>query len=167
MVGAGLGENLYPAEAGLVALRRERVVVDAYLADRVLRGDAPALEAVNQNLAAVRPDRGAGERRERRGQLFGVVGQGFEVFALQHDRAGALVINVDRRLGGDRHLLLFERDAERDLAEVVATGADLHVRLLVGREARRGGAHGVGAGREAREQEVAFAVGRRGLLPAC
>src|SRR5205814_1469056 len=43
-VRAGLGENLYAAEARLVALGGERVVVDADFAYRVLRGDAPALE---------------------------------------------------------------------------------------------------------------------------
>src|SRR5204863_7536102 len=57
-VGAGLREDLDPSEPHAVVLGRERVRVDANLADRFLwRKLAPA-ESVDVNLAAVRPAAG-------------------------------------------------------------------------------------------------------------
>jgi hypothetical protein len=60
----GLGEDLDPAEAQLVELRRERILVDANLADRFLGRKLAATESVDENLAAIRPSRRPGQREQ-------------------------------------------------------------------------------------------------------
>ena len=62
IVAAGLGKDLDAARADPVVLRGERVLVDAYFADRGLGRQAPAGETIDIDLPAIRPGGGAGER---------------------------------------------------------------------------------------------------------
>src|SRR5207244_13218671 len=61
LIGARLGENLDASVSQLVVLGGEGVLVDADLADRLLRGQAAAGKAVDTDLPAVRPRGWAGE----------------------------------------------------------------------------------------------------------
>src|SRR5260370_12715881 len=48
-IGAGLGENLNSPEADVIVLRRERILVDADLANRVFRRQFAATEPADKN----------------------------------------------------------------------------------------------------------------------
>src|SRR4029077_20359218 len=80
-IGAGFGEDFDPAVAQLVEFGRERVLVDANLANRRLWRKLPGSESVNIELPPVRP-RG----RPRQGlqisqQLIRIVRQGLQFFS--------------------------------------------------------------------------------------
>src|ERR1019366_8748347 len=64
LVGARLGEDLDLAVTQLVVLRRKRVLVDANLADGLLRRKLPAAEAVHEDGSAVGTGRGPRQRGE-------------------------------------------------------------------------------------------------------
>ena len=117
-VGSGLGENLDAPVADLVELGGKRILIDANLADRRLGRQLPAGESVDVNLPAVRARRGAGQRGQFVRQLVGIVGQGIEVAAFEHDgvRVGA-GLGAYRRpaLVRDHHLLLGSLDRHLDV----------------------------------------------------
>ena len=73
----------YSAENGL-ELRRICRIAD-------FGRDASVGEAVDEHLAAVRTRCRAGQRLQRVRELVGVVGQGVELLAFDHDRARGLV----------------------------------------------------------------------------
>src|SRR5215469_12776436 len=78
LVGSGLGEDFDTAIAEAIVLRRERVLVDANLADGGLRRKLSAGEAVNVNLSAVGSGRRPGQRGELARQLVRIVGESLE-----------------------------------------------------------------------------------------
>src|SRR5206468_7901442 len=103
-VAAGLGEDLDSSEAWTIVLRRERVRIDAHLANRRLRRKRPTKKAVDVNLSATGPWRGTGQRLELLRQFLRVVRQGGQLPPAQHDGAsvrrgigvdaGSLVVHV-------------------------------------------------------------------------
>src|ERR1039458_8112862 len=97
LVGARLGEDFDLAVAQLVILRRERVLVDANLADGFLRRELAAAEAIHEDGSAVGAGRGSRQGREVGSQIVRIVGKRFEVGAAQHHGAGAA-----RGIGGQR-----------------------------------------------------------------
>ena len=64
LVGTGLGKDLDFAVAQLVVFGRKRVLVDANLADRFLRRELAAAEAVHEDGSAVGTGRRSGKRRK-------------------------------------------------------------------------------------------------------
>src|SRR5215469_324409 len=62
LVSAGLGEDFNSAISKLVVLRRKRVLINTNLADRRFRGQLPAGEPINVDLASVRSGRRTGHR---------------------------------------------------------------------------------------------------------
>src|ERR1019366_51115 len=62
LIRAGLGEDLDAAVAQLGELGRERILVDAHFADRVLGRELTAAESVDEDLAAFRAGGGSGQR---------------------------------------------------------------------------------------------------------
>ena len=159
LVHAGLGEDLDAAVAQTVVLGREGVGIDADLANGGFGRKAPAGKAVDVNLAAVGAGRGPGEGLQVVLQLVRIVGQGVEIGALQHQRAGVAVgIHLDMRVVvADRHFLAFRGDAQLNIdAAIAADREGLH---LVNREARLLGHDVVGARDQPDEGEVSQAVG--------
>ena len=96
LVRARLGEDLDAAVAELVVLGRERILVDADLADRLFRRKLAAAESVDEDGAAVGAGRRPGQRLQVGGQIVGIVGERVQIGAAQHQRAG-----VVRRVDGD------------------------------------------------------------------
>src|SRR5579884_1231867 len=95
-VGSGLGEDLDATVAQLVVLGRERILIDANLADRRLGRNLPAGESIDVDLPAIGADRRTGERLQIRGEIVRVIGQRVEILALQHDLARIAVVgNVE------------------------------------------------------------------------
>ena len=113
VLGAGLRQDLDPAVAGPIELGREGAAVQADLADRRLRRHPASGEAVDVDLPAARSGGGPGQRLERLGQLVRVVGQRFEVAALDQDGAGSRV-----RRECERRLLLAHDDGLLDRREI-------------------------------------------------
>ena len=105
----GLVKTLDAAKAQPVKLRRERILIDANLADGRLGRQLATGKAVDVDLAAVGTGRGAGQRRELGGEFVRVVRERIEVRALNHRCAG-IAVGVDaelRRVGGHlNHLVL-------------------------------------------------------------
>ena len=88
LVGSRLGEDLDAAEARLVKLRRERIVIHAHLADRARGRNAPAGEAVNEDLAPVGTGGGSGQRSHVVGEIVAVIRQRVQIRAAEHQRTG-------------------------------------------------------------------------------
>src|SRR5581483_10663050 len=63
-VRAWLGKNLDATQPQAVVLGRERILIDADLADRIFRRELPAAESIYENRPAARARRGSGERLE-------------------------------------------------------------------------------------------------------
>ena len=96
LVCAGLGEDFDAAVAELVVLGRKRILVDADLADRFLRGELASAESIDEDCATAGSGRRAGERQQVRLEILGIVGQRLQIGAAQHQRA-----RVVRGVGGD------------------------------------------------------------------
>ena len=80
-VGAGLGENLNAAVAKFVVFGRERVLVNADLANRRLRWKLTGGESVDIDLPAVGTGGWTGQRLQVRLQFVGIIGKGLKVFS--------------------------------------------------------------------------------------
>ena len=96
----------------------------------------PGGESVDVNLSAVGSGRRSGQRLQLRLQLVGIVGERVQVFALDDERAGA-VLRADvnrRRFFLDLDVLLLHLNLQRDVEFLRLTSDDLHVFFLVGRE---------------------------------
>ena len=146
---ARLGENLDAAEAELVVLGGEGILIDADFADGFLGRKLAAAEAIDVDRAAVGSGAGPGERLQGVGEIVGIVGERGQIFAAQHERGGVVIgFHADRGGGllGDGDLLLLggqhqlDRHVQRLLPAVTLTG------LLIGREAGEGDLYGVLSG---------------------
>ncbi len=157
-VSAGLGEDLNAAEADLIVLRGEGILVHADFADGGFGGKAAAGESVDVELGA-NVGIGAGNGLELLGELVGIVGEGVEVGAL-HDDGIAIFVGAGVELVGiddDLLLLHFEREGERDVLRLA--GLDGDVLQARGTESWRVRFDDVDAGGEVGEREVALAGG--------
>lgn len=83
-----ISEDLDAAEAELVVLGRERILIDADLADGVLGGDLAAAESIDEDGASIRTGGGSGERLEVGGEVVRIVGERLQVLSPQDDGAG-------------------------------------------------------------------------------
>jgi hypothetical protein len=102
---------------------------------------------------------------QRGGQVVRVIRQRVQILVAQHERAlVGLGLGAHAAALGDVDLLLFEFDAELDVQRLAAVGGDRDLRVLVGRETGRRGAHRVAAGRDAAEEVNALLVRRRRAL---
>jgi len=88
LVGSRLSEDLDPAKAEAVILRRERILVDSNLAYGFFRRKLPSAEAIDEDGATARSSRRSGERLQICLQIFGIVGEGLEVTTSQDNRTG-------------------------------------------------------------------------------
>src|SRR5689334_19334923 len=99
LVHARLGEDFHPTISKTVELRRERILIHADLADRVLWRQLSVGEAVDINLSAVWTGRRSGKRLEIRRQFVRIIGESIKVLALDHRCAGIVRgtdLNVSR-----------------------------------------------------------------------
>src|SRR5438046_5106696 len=81
------GQNLYAPVAQFVVLRRERVLIDANLANRSLRRELSCGKSININLSAVRSGRWSRQRLQFGLQLIRIVRKRLEILPFHHDRA--------------------------------------------------------------------------------
>ncbi len=102
VVAAGARQNLDAPEARAVVFGRERIRVDAYLANRRFRRHAAARKTVDHDLPAVGPGGRSGQCLKLFLQFVGVVGERVEFLLAQHQR-GAVV----GRIGGNAAGLFF------------------------------------------------------------
>ena len=139
-VRAGLGEDLNAAKTRSIILGGKWILIDADFADGGLWRQGSVGEAININLSAVRPHGRPGKREQILLQFVRIVGERFEVLALENRGAGIVRrIDIDGcgfALNGD--LLLFDRDAERNVELLRIPGGDDDIRHLVRAEARGG-----------------------------
>ena len=87
---ARLGEDFDGAIADTIVLWREGILVDADLANGVFGRQVAAAEAVDKDGAAVGAGGRSGEGHEVGGEVFGLVAEGFEVLAAQHEGGGVV-----------------------------------------------------------------------------
>jgi hypothetical protein len=114
-VATRLGENFDAPEPQLVELRRERILINADLANRVFRRQLAAAEAVDENRSSARPGRRAGERLKIRREILGIVRKRVEIAAAKHQSARvACRIGRNLRSAGflHRHLLRGRHDLQ-------------------------------------------------------
>lgn len=88
LVCARLGENLDASVAELVVFSRERILVDADLANGFLGWNLAPAEAIYEDRSAVGTSGRAGERLQVALQVVWIVGERLQVVAPQHHRAG-------------------------------------------------------------------------------
>jgi len=117
MDGAGsrLGENFDASESQAVIFGGKRILVNADFADGFFRRQLTATEAIDVKLASTRTGAGTGERLQGVREIVRIVGQGFQVLALQ-DQRGLVILGLHAHGGGvlgvDGDLLGFHLDGE-------------------------------------------------------
>ena len=75
LVGAGLGEDLDPAETNLIEFGREGILINAYLPDRFLRRKPAARKAIDKDLSSARSGGRTSQSLQVREQVVRIVGQ--------------------------------------------------------------------------------------------
>src|ERR1035437_9360176 len=95
LVRAGLGEYLDPAYAQRVVLRREWILIDAYLPDGFLGRHLAGTESVDVERSAVRPGGGSGKGLKIRREVIRIVRQRIELRAAKHQRT-RIACGLDR-----------------------------------------------------------------------
>ena len=161
LVAAGLGEDFDAAEAEPVVFGGEGILVDADFANGFLGRKLAAAEAIDVDGAAVGSGAGTGERLQGVGEIVGIVGQGGEVFAAQHERGGVVVGFHAQRGGvgiGDGDLLLVGGHHHLEGKYEIAAGGDVD-RLVDGREAGQDCLDGVLSGGEPRKNIAPIGLG--------
>src|SRR5208337_2882467 len=150
---SGLGGDLDAAIAELVVFRREGILVDPDLENRGLGRELAASEAVNIDLASVRPCRGSSQRLQLGLQFIGVIGERLELLSRDDQRSGvALGIDANGwRLTRDSDLLHFLLDLKRDAELPDLARGDLNLLLLIQGETFCNGLHLVLPGRQSLE----------------
>ena len=147
-------------KTGAVEFGRKRVRIDADFADGTLGGQLAAAEAVDEELRAVRAGGGSGERLQIGLQVVRIVGKGFEIFVLQHERADIgrrIDVYLAGRLIADRYLLRLRGNLQCDVKRSGLTVGDIDFRLEEGNETFGIGADRVFSGRDG-ERELALTV---------
>ena len=163
LVAAGLGENFDAAETEPVVFGGEGVLVDADFADGFLGRKLAAAEAIDVDGAAIGSGAGSGERLQGVGEIVGIVGEGGQVFAAQHQRGGVVIGLYAERGGvgiGDRDLLLIGGHHHLDGQHEIAAGGDVD-RLVDGREAGQDCLDGVLSGGQSRKNIASVGLGLR------
>ena len=162
-VRTGLGEDLYAAKARAIILGGKWILIDADFANGGLWRQGSVGEAIDINLSSVWPHGGSGKREQILLQFVRIVGERFEVRALENRGAGIVRrIDIDGcgvALDGD--LLLFDRDAERDIELLRLSGGDDDIGHLVRGEARGGGVDRNSTRRQAMNDVVAKLIADR------
>ena len=102
LVRARFGEHLDAAKSKLVVLSGIRVLIDANFANRRLRRQLPAGEAVDVNLAAIRPGSRPSQRAQLRRQLIRIIRQRIQILAADDGSAGVRI-----RIGAQRDRVCF------------------------------------------------------------
>ena len=152
-VGPRFGEDLDPAQAEFVELRRKGVLVDANLANRLLGRNLSRAESINVDLASPGAGRGSGQRLQIGLQVFGIIGQSREIIAAQ-DRGGGIVggLQANRRPGVlfDHDLLDGRGHHQPQIHDLQGAPQRDRLRLAL-HQLRRGGLKRVVARRNARE----------------
>ncbi len=116
LVRARLGINLNPAPAWIFILCRIRILIDAYFTDCFLGRNLAVRKAIDFHLRTILTLGWAGQRLQRRGECFGLVGQGLQLpFAKNHSvgisvgiGANSFVIDGDRLFQGPNSELQIE-----------------------------------------------------------
>ncbi len=88
LVGAGFGEDLHASITQAVILRGERVLVDPNLTYRRFWWKLATGKPVDVDLPSVRTGSRTGKGRKLGGELVGVIGEGFEILALDDGGTG-------------------------------------------------------------------------------
>ena len=146
-------------ENGLLFMRISRI--------ELAGGHAAAGEAVYEDLTALGSRSGAGEGLERGLEVFGIVGESFEIFIRQHDRSGGgFRVGRDGGLVADRYGRFLDGDAESDVEGDGPAGRNGDLGIFVLSKTGLRDLQGVGAGGEVCEREAARIVSLGGAPAA-
>jgi hypothetical protein len=149
LIRARFGEDLDAAITQLAELGRERVLIDAYFADRSLRRKLAAAEPVDINLAALGTGRRSGQRLQVRLQIVRVVRERLQIFSAQ-DQGRSIIGGLRGHAGPgiflDGHLLRYRRHLHPHV-ERLSPGLQNNFHRLRLCEIRRVRAHRIAAGR--------------------
>ncbi len=154
--------------AELVVFGGEGVLIDADFANRFLGRKLAAAEAIDVNGAAIGSGAGSGERLQGVGEIVGIVGEGGEVFAAQH-QCGGVIVGLHAECGGglvsDGDLLLRRSHNHLDGHYDITSGGDVH-RLIDRREAGETDDDAVLSGGQALKNVASVYLGLRGAVNA-
>ncbi len=123
VIGSRLGEYFDAAVTEPVILGRERVLVDANFADRILGREFAAAESVDENRATAGAGRWTGERLKVSRQIVRIVGESLQIVAAQDERSRVVGgIDGDGWAGGllDNDMLRCSDDVQLEIQRLHA-----------------------------------------------
>src|SRR5580704_3064941 len=128
LVGARFREDFDAPIPELVVFGRERVLIDANLADGILARQGAAGETIDVNLSAARSSGWSGQRLQIGLQIVGIVRQGLQIGSPQHQGTrilGRVHAHLGARVFLHRNFLLFGSNLQLYVSRRVWRGAQI------------------------------------------